>query len=80
VYLLGLNVYHADSSAALIEDGELLAAAEEERFNRQKYWSGFPIEAIAYCLNAAGISAYDLDYVCVNRDPRANLGSVDVSF
>lgn len=72
-YILGLNAYHADSSAALIKDGQLIAAAEEERFNRIKHWSGFPANAIKYCLKAGGITAQDIDYVCINRNTRANL-------
>lgn len=72
-YIFGLNAYHADSSAALIKDGKLIAAAEEERFNRIKHWSGFPTEAIKYCLKAGGIDASELDYICINRNPRANL-------
>ena len=71
--ILGLNAYHADSSAALIKDGTLVAATEEERFNRIKHWSGFPAEAVKYCLKAGEISAKDLDYICVNRNTRANL-------
>ncbi len=45
-YILGLNAYHADSSACLVKDGVLIAAAEEERFRRVKHWAGFPSEAI----------------------------------
>ncbi|MFZ1560091.1 MAG: carbamoyltransferase N-terminal domain-containing protein, partial [Saprospiraceae bacterium] len=45
-YILGLNAYHADSSAALLKDGVLIAAIEEERFRRVKHWAGFPTEAI----------------------------------
>ncbi len=71
--ILGLNAYHADSSAALIKDGKLIAAAEEERFNRIKHWSGFPAESIKYCLKAGGITAKELDYICINRNIRANL-------
>ena len=48
--ILGLNAFHADSSAALLKDGKLIAAAEEERFRRTKHWAGFPSRAIAYCL------------------------------
>ena len=71
--ILGLNAYHADSSVALIKDGKLIAAAEEERFNRIKHWSGFPTESIKYCLSAGGIGAEELDYICINRNTRANL-------
>ena len=73
MYILGINAYHGGASACLIRDGELIAAAEEERFRRIKYWAGFPKLAIAYCLHAAGITPYDLDHVGVSRDPNANL-------
>ena len=54
-YVLGLNAFHADSSACLFTDGRLVAAAEEERFVRQKHWAGFPAESIRYCLDHAGL-------------------------
>jgi len=73
MYILGINAYHAGSSACLIEDGQLVAAAEEERFRRVKYWAGFPTEAIRFCLTQAGITPYDLDQVGISRDPSANL-------
>jgi len=73
MYILGINAHHAGASACLIRDGELLAAAEEERFRRIKYWAGFPRLAIEYCLRAGGITAYDLDHVGISRDPSANL-------
>jgi len=73
MYILGINAYHAGASACLIRDGELVAAAEEERFKRVKYWAGFPSQAIAFCLEEAGITAYDLDHVGISRDPSANL-------
>ena len=53
--ILGLNAFHGDSSACLVVDGELVAAAEEERFRRIKHWAGFPSEAVKYCLRAGGI-------------------------
>ena len=71
--ILGLNAFHADSSAALIRDGVLVAAAEEERFRRIKHWAGFPSEAIAYCLREAGLCLKDVDHIAVNQDSRANL-------
>jgi carbamoyltransferase len=71
--ILGLNAFHADSSAALVCDGVLVAAAEEERFRRIKHWAGFPSQAIAYCLREASLKLNDLDYVAVNQDNRANL-------
>ncbi len=73
MYILGINAFHAGASACLIEDGRLVAAAEEERFNRRKYWAGFPAQAIRYVLDAAGITAYDLDHIGISRDPSANL-------
>lgn len=73
MHILGINAYHGGASACIIRDGVLVAAAEEERFRRIKYWAGFPSEAISYCLAAAGISAADLDHVGISRDPSAKL-------
>ena len=73
MYILGINAYHGGASACIIQDGKLIAAAEEERFIRIKYWAGFPVNAIRYCLEADGISAYDLDHVGISRNPSANL-------
>ena len=73
MYILGINAYHGGASATLIEDGRLIAAAEEERFTRVKYWAGFPVRAIEYVLAEAGITAYDLDHVGISIDPKANL-------
>src|SRR5450631_1586558 len=72
-YILGLNAYHGDSSACLVKDGVLVAAAEEERFRRIKHWAGFPSESIRYCLAAAGIRLGDVDVVAINQDAGANL-------
>jgi carbamoyltransferase len=72
-YILGLNAYHGDSSACIVKDGVLLAAAEEERFRRIKHWAGFPSMAIAYCLAEAGIALDEVGHVAVNQDSRANL-------
>lgn len=72
MYILGINAYHPDSSAAIIHDGKLIAAAEEERFLRIKHWAGFPKESIRYCLKEANIGLEDLDYVALNRNPQAN--------
>ncbi len=71
--ILGLNAYHGDSSACIVRDGVLLAAAEEERFRRIKHWAGFPSEAIRYCLEAAACTLADLDVVAINQDAGANL-------
>jgi carbamoyltransferase len=72
--IIGLNAHHADSAACILIDGELRAAAEEERFRRIKHWAGFPAEAIRYCLTSAGVSLADVDAIAVNSDPRASLG------
>jgi len=70
--VLGLNAYHGDVSAALVADGRLIAAVEEERFRRIKHCAGFPHQAAAECLRIAGIGATDVDLFAVSRDPRAN--------
>jgi carbamoyltransferase len=71
--ILGLNAFHADSAAALVRDGKLIAAAEEERFRRVKHWAGFPSHAIAYCLREAGAQLSDVEHVAFNQDSRAHL-------
>jgi carbamoyltransferase len=73
--ILGLNAYHGDAAAALVVDGELVAAAEEERFNRVKHVAGFPSLAAAWCLADAGLKPEQLDHIAVGRDPRANVGA-----
>ncbi len=73
--ILGLNAYHGDAAAALVVDGELVCAAEEERFNRVKHCAGFPEQAAAWCLAEGGLTAGDIDHVAIGRDPRANLGA-----
>ena len=72
-YILGINAYHGDSSACLVKNGALVAAAEEERFRRIKHWAGFPSEAIRYCLAEAKISLSDVEHVAINQDSKANL-------
>ena len=69
--ILGINAFHGDSSAALLRDGKLVAAAEEERFRRVKHWAGFPSQSIAYCLQEAGLRLADVNHVAVNQDDRA---------
>ncbi|HYE93506.1 MAG TPA: carbamoyltransferase N-terminal domain-containing protein, partial [Terriglobales bacterium] len=71
--ILGLNAYHGDVSAALLRDGQLVAAVEEERFRRVKHWAGFPDHAIRACLAMAGAEPRDVDAFAVSRDPRAHL-------
>jgi len=71
--ILGINAYHADVSAVLVRDGQLVAAVEEERFRRIKHVAGFPAEAIRTCLEMAGLTGDDIDHVGVSRNPRAHL-------
>lgn len=63
MHILGISCYYHDAAAALLHDGVLVAAAEEERFTRRKHDPGFPVHAIRFCLETAGITAGDLDYV-----------------
>ena len=73
--ILGINAYHGNASAAIVCDGRLVAAVEEERFNRVKYAAGFPAQAIRYCLREAGLELKDIDHVAVPRNPYARLGT-----
>ena len=73
--ILGINAYHGNASAAIVCDGRLIAAVEEERFNRVKYAAGFPAQAIRYCLKEAGIEIKDIQHVAVPRNPYARLGT-----
>lgn len=70
--ILGLNAFHGDSSACLVMDGKLVAAAEEERFRRIKHWAGLPTQAIQYCLEAGGVNLSQVDRIAINRNPGAN--------
>jgi carbamoyltransferase len=69
--ILGINAYHADSSAAIFVNGKMIAAIEEERFRRVKHWAGFPGLSIAFCLKEAGIGYEQVDYFAIGRDPKA---------
>lgn len=71
--ILGINAYHGDAAAALVVDGQLVAAAAEERFNRQKHCAGFPKLAVEYCLREAGLRLKDIHHIGVSRKPSANL-------
>ena len=71
--VLGLNIFHGDAAACIIKDDKILIAIEEERINRIKHSSGFPIEAIKYCLEYSKIDISEIDYVCINRNPKLNL-------
>lgn len=73
VMILGLNAYHGDSSACLVEDGKLISAVEEERFRRIKHWAGLPTESIRYCLDEANITLEQIDAIAINQDVKANL-------
>jgi carbamoyltransferase len=71
--ILGLNAYHGDSSAALLIDGNLAMAVEEERYNRIKHWAGLPVQAAAACISYTGVQR--VAHVAISRDPRAHLFS-----
>src|SRR6266567_5703241 len=71
--ILGLNMFHADASAAIVQDREVLFAIAEERLNRVKHYAGFPALAIQACLDAAGAKISDVDHVAVGQDSDANL-------
>jgi carbamoyltransferase len=71
--ILGINAFHGDASASIIQNGKLIAAVEEERFNRIKHWAGFPSQSIQYCLETAGIKITELDHIAVSSNPKANL-------
>lgn len=71
--ILGLNVYHGDSSACLVIDGKLICAIEEERIRRVKHWAGFPAESLKWCLRYAGIDVKDIDFVAISRNPSAHI-------
>ena len=73
MYILGINAYHGDAAAAIVKDGQLIAAVEEERFNRKKHCAGFPALAISYCLEVARISLDQVDHIGISRDPSAHL-------
>src|SRR6266566_4580187 len=71
--ILGINAYHGDVAAALLRDGQLVAAVEEERFRRIKHWAGFPRDALRACLRMGRIQPSEVDAFAVSRDIRANL-------
>jgi carbamoyltransferase len=71
--ILGINAYHGDASAAIVVDGQLVAAAEEERFTRVKHCAGFPAHAVRYCLEAVGVKIGEVDHVAIPRRRGARL-------
>jgi carbamoyltransferase len=73
VLVLGINAFHADASCAILRDGELVAAVEEERLTRIKHCAGFPAQAARRCLEMAGVDPAQLDHIAVSRDPSANM-------
>ncbi len=73
--ILGINAYHGNASAAIVCDGRLVAAVEEERFNRVKYAAGFPAQAIRYCLREAGLTPGEIDHFGVPRNPYARVAT-----
>lgn len=73
--ILGINAYHANASAALVCDGRLVTAVEEERFNRVKYAAGFPANAMRHCLSEAGLTLKDIDHIAVPRNPWARIAT-----
>jgi carbamoyltransferase len=73
--ILGINAYHANASAALVCDGQLVTAVEEERFNRVKYAAGFPVHAIRHCLAEAGLTIGEIDHIAIPRNPWARIGT-----
>ena len=71
--ILGLNIYHADASACIIKNGNLLFAIEEERINRIKHWAGLPINAINECLKYTGINIDEITDIAINTNPLSNI-------
>jgi len=71
--ILGLNMFHADASAAVVDNGKILFAVAEERLNRRKHFGGFPALAVKACLDAVGAKITDVQHVAVGQDSDANL-------
>ncbi len=78
--VLGLNSFHADSSAAIFQDNKLLYGIEEERINRIKHWAGLPVESIKACLNYNKIKLEDITDLAINTNPRSNLKEKSIYF
>jgi len=79
-YILGISCFYHDSAAALIKDGEILAAAQEERFTRKKHDFGFPEQAVKYCLSEAGIEISDLSYIAFYDKPFLKLERIFLTY
>jgi len=69
MYILGISAYYHDSAACIIKDGEIIAAAQEERFTRKKHDHRFPINAINFCISSTGINVNELSYVAFYDKP-----------
>ena len=69
MWILGISAYYHDSAAALIQDGNIVSAAQEERFNRVKHYAGFPRQSIRFCLLEAGITLADVDSIVFYEKP-----------
>ena len=69
MYILGISAFYHDSAACLIMNGEIIAAAQEERFTRKKHDPNFPKKAIEYCLSEAGITLNEVDNICYSEKP-----------
>ncbi len=69
MYILGISAYYHDSAACLVRDGEVLAAAQEERFSRKKHDHRFPVAAVEFCLRHAGITINDVEYIAFYDKP-----------
>ena len=67
--ILGISAFYHDSAAALVEDGRLIAAAQEERFTRRKHDASFPRHAVSYCLDAAGCKLREVDHIVFYDKP-----------
>src|SRR5436309_11027133 len=73
MFILGLNMFHADASAAILDDGKVAFAVAEERLNRHKHYGGFPSLAVKACLDAVGAKITDVAHVAVGQDSDAHL-------
>src|SRR5262249_15280955 len=78
--ILGISAFYHDSAAALVIDGQIVAAAQEERFSRVKHDADFPSQAIAYCLSESGLQPRDLDYVAFYEKPLAKFDRILETF
>lgn len=78
--VLGLSCYYHDAAACLIKDGRIIAAAQEERFNRDKYSPDFPIQAVNYCLQEANLTAYDIDYIGFYEKPYLKFERIIINY